>query len=87
MRITADTLVWLRLNGDVLEAAPTDAPPQAIDARSRDQVHGCLACNEPAQVAYIADTDKGPRWLDLCMKHSREVRQVSEKSRRPLSPQ
>lgn len=56
----------------LLKAEPTllpEAPPNAtnhIEHRTSDEVHSCLRCGEPAQLAYVADTEIGPRWLDLC---------------------
>jgi hypothetical protein len=31
-----------------------------------DEVHPCLRCGERAACAYIAETELGHRWLDLC---------------------
>lgn len=74
--ISAETLAWLRINGQILEAAPADASGRAIDTRREDEAHACLICGGRAQAAYIADTDAGPRWLDLCMPDSWRVRQI-----------
>ena len=72
VKITPESLTWLRLNGRILEDA-TGAAASDMDARLMNEVHGCLACNNPAQVTYVADTDDGPRWLDLCVTHARTV--------------
>lgn len=77
MRISADTLIWLRTNGRILEEAPVDPPGNVIDARREDEVHDCLICGMRAQAAYIAHTDDGPRWLDLCMRDADRVRRIS----------
>ncbi|MGI5171893.1 hypothetical protein ACQEU3_46880 [Spirillospora sp. CA-253888] len=56
----------------LLSAEPTllpEAPPDAgalINRRTQDEIHACLRCGEQAQLAYVADTLIGPRWLDLC---------------------
>ena len=37
-----------------------------IERRSRDEVHTCLGCGNCAELAFVAGTRIGPRWLDLC---------------------
>jgi hypothetical protein len=64
--IGADGLLHL------LKAEPTLMPPvptpsgAAIEHRRLDEVHPCLRCGERAACAYIAETELGHRWLDLC---------------------
>jgi hypothetical protein len=50
----------------LLPVAPEGAW-RLIEHRTKDEVHSCLRCGERAQAAYIAHTDAGNRWLDLCM--------------------
>jgi hypothetical protein len=50
----------------LMDAAPADFTGELMDHRARDEVHGCLRCGRPAQVAMVAHTKIGPRWLDLC---------------------
>jgi hypothetical protein len=59
-------LAWLKVEGDVLEAVRDGWTGADITHRTMDQVHPCLRCGQQAQLAYVAHTDKGPRWLDLC---------------------
>lgn len=71
---TAEGLLYL------LKAEPTllpEAPPDAtsrIEHRTHDEVHSCLRCGKGAQEAFVADTERGPRWLDLCHQCSRWLR-------------
>lgn len=56
----------LQAEPTLLSEAPDDANAEHIDHRRLDSVHPCLRCGQRAQVAYIATTDIGNRWLDLC---------------------
>lgn len=38
----------------------------------------CLYCGQTSQCAYVAHTDTGPRWLDLCHLHGLALRQGLE---------
>jgi hypothetical protein len=64
----------------LLKAEPTllpEAPPDAaarIEQRTHDEVHSCLRCGKRAQEAFVADTEIGPRWLDLCPECSHWLR-------------
>ncbi|ANZ35242.1 hypothetical protein BBK82_03290 [Lentzea guizhouensis] len=66
-RALADGLLHLvRAEPRLLEEAPADDQGAATTRRVQDEVHGCLRCGERAQVACIAHTKLGPRWVDLC---------------------
>lgn len=67
MTTLADGLLYL------IKAEPTLLPPApsvdmalAMEWRRRDEVHACLRCGHRAQCAFVADTDAGARWLDMC---------------------
>lgn len=60
----------------VLEAAPQLLEPAPLPAeltarmiidRSAAEIRLCLKCGRRAQVAVVAPTGAGPRWLDLCL--------------------
>lgn len=66
---TADGLLHLlKAEPSLLPPAPADRAvwAAAIEYRRADEIHTCLRCGNRANVAYIADTELGPRWLDLC---------------------
>lgn len=57
----------------LLKAEPTLLPPTPegdvaalIEHRRHDEVHACLRCGQRAAQAFVADTEIGRRWLDLC---------------------
>ena len=65
--IGADSMLHL------LKAEPTLLPPgpvtelgRAIERRRMDEIHNCLHCGRRAQCAFVAHTELGNRWLDLC---------------------
>lgn len=64
---TADGMLHL-LNAEptLLPEAPANVAPRDIDHRRLDAIHTCLRCGKRAKVAYVARTDIGNRWLDLC---------------------
>jgi hypothetical protein len=64
---TADGMLHL-LNAEptLLPKAPATFTAQDIDHRHVDAIHSCLRCGKRATVAYVANTDIGNRWLDLC---------------------
>lgn len=71
----ADGMLHLiKANPTLLPPAPSDWSAQAIEHRRNTEVHACLRCGNHAQCAYVADTDLGPRWLDLCWGCSHWVR-------------
>ncbi len=64
----ADGLLYLlRAEPTLLPPAPESNQVEAIEHRRKDEVHACLRCGARAQSAYIAATEIGPRWVDLCM--------------------
>lgn len=71
-----NVLLLVQQNPSLLPAAPLGVTAQMIDFRREDAVHDCLVCGERAGAAFVADTSEGPRWLDLCMSHSDEVRRA-----------
>jgi hypothetical protein len=56
----------LRTEPTLMPWAPAGDPAVLISRRTHDEVHSCLRCGQCAQVAYVAATVLGPRWLDLC---------------------
>lgn len=67
--ITADGLLFLiREEPTILPPGPStdEFPENAIETRVRDEEHPCLRCGNRAVVAYLAQTELGWRWLDLC---------------------
>lgn len=63
----ADGLLHLlKTHPELLDEAPATEQGPATSRRTSDEVHPCLRCGGRARVAYIALTDSGPRWLDLC---------------------
>lgn len=50
----------------MMNAAPVDYTPVDMHNRSHEPWHSCLRCGRKSQVALIADTRWGPRWLDIC---------------------
>lgn len=57
----------LKSEPTLLPQAPATYTAHDIDHRRLDEIHRCLRCGQPAALAYVADTEIGPRWLDLCM--------------------
>jgi hypothetical protein len=63
----ADGMLYLlRANPTLLPEAPTNATGEQMEHRRHDEVHACLRCGQRAQCAFVAHTDIGNRWLDLC---------------------
>ena len=60
----------LRAHPERMGAAPTTDQGVWIERRAASGLHECLRCGILAQVAFIADTKAGPRWLDLCSEHA-----------------
>ena len=60
----------LRDHPERMGAAPATDQATWIDHRASSGLHRCLRCGGLAQVAFIADTKAGPRWLDLCPEHA-----------------
>jgi hypothetical protein len=58
----------LRAEPTLLPAAPAGPVGlgSAIEHRRKDEIHACLRCGKRAHCAFIAHTDLGNRWLDLC---------------------
>ena len=56
----------LKAEPTLLPEAPSEASAAHIDQRRLSETHSCLRCGESAQEAFVADTEIGPRWLDLC---------------------
>lgn len=64
---SADGMLYLlRAEPTLLPRAPDDVTAAQMDHRRLDEVHACLRCGKRAQCAFVADTDLGKRWLDLC---------------------
>ena len=57
----------LKAEPTLLDPAPADFTGRDLEHRRLDEVHPCLRCGGRAQSAYVAATELGPRWLDLCM--------------------
>lgn len=68
LRLAEGMLHLLKAEPTLLPAAPLNTTAQQIDHRRLDEMHSCLRCGQPARLAYVASTELGPRWLDLCMK-------------------
>lgn len=63
----ADGLLHLlKAEPTLLDPAPESDHAQAIDHRRHTVGRICLRCGKPAHPALIADTELGPRFLDLC---------------------
>ncbi|MGH3376000.1 MAG: hypothetical protein ACRDP6_14775 [Actinoallomurus sp.] len=56
----------LKAEPTLLPEAPAAFTARDVDHRRLDEVHPCLRCGKRAHLAYVAHTDIGPRWLDLC---------------------
>lgn len=64
---TADGMLHLlKAEPTLLPEAPAGYTTQDMDRRRHDEIHPCLRCGQRAALAYVADTEIGPRWLDLC---------------------
>jgi len=61
----AGLLAFLAVHADLLHPVRGPCGPEAIEWRLA-HAHPCLRCGAIAMVAYIAGTERGPRWLDLC---------------------
>lgn len=65
----------------LIRAEPTLCPPVLgegdpvlmMQHRGHDEDHMCLACGKQANVAIIAATSAGGRWLDVCWDHYAEL--------------
>lgn len=71
----------LKVEPTLMPPAPEDATGEDIERRRNDEVHDCLVCGERATTALIVQdpngTWQGKRWLDLCMAHFIQVREVA----------
>jgi hypothetical protein len=56
----------LKAEPTLLPVAPESDWAAAIERRRLDEVHACLRCGQRAHCALVAETEIGPRWLDLC---------------------
>lgn len=56
----------LKAEPTLLPEAPDEATAAHITHRTHDESHECLRCGSRADIAFIAATEIGPRWLDLC---------------------
>jgi hypothetical protein len=75
--VNATGLLYLiRDNPTLLDPAP-DNDVAAMDRRKMDEVHSCLGCGKPARCAVVAETEVGPRWLDLCYACTHEIRKAN----------
>lgn len=63
---TAAFLGLLKAEPTLLDPAPAGWNEGAVTRRTRDEVHSCLRCGGRAAVAFVALTDAGLRWLDVC---------------------
>lgn len=75
----APLLAYLKVQGDLLEPVPPGWTGADITRRTHDEVHECIRCGERAQVAYVAETNAGDRWLDLCARDAYEARRAVER--------
>jgi len=66
MSTASGFLHLLKAEPTLLPEAPAGAGAAQIEHRRRDEVHPCLRCGKRAGAAFVADTELGPRWLDLC---------------------
>jgi len=66
MSLADGMLPLLKAEPRLLLPAPDTDLAQAIEHRRKNEIHICLRCPERARVAYIAQTDIGNRWVDLC---------------------
>jgi hypothetical protein len=57
-------LLWAEPS--LLPPAPLDVDIAAVERRRRGEVHACLRCGARAGCVFVAETDLGLRWLDLC---------------------
>lgn len=73
----AGMLLLLRAEPTLMPPAPTTDLGSAINRRREDEVHACLSCGGRAGHAFIAHTNAGPRWLDLCWPCSAAVRRAN----------
>ncbi len=66
--VSADGMLYLiRAEPSLLPAAPSGVDvAKAIEHRRHDEVHTCFRCGGRAQCAFVAHTEMGDRWLDLC---------------------
>jgi hypothetical protein len=70
-------LYLLRDEPTLMDPAPADVDAQAMERRRHDEAHTCLGCGTDARCAVVADTEMGPRWLDLCWRCLHEVKRVN----------
>ncbi len=70
-------LYLLRDEPTLMDPAPADVGVEAMERRKVDEVHTCLGCGGPAHCAVVADTELGPRWLDLCFGCVHEIRKAN----------
>ncbi len=59
-------LLLFKANPTLLPAAPDVFDGRMIEHRRKDEVHACLRCPSRAHTAYVAETELGNRWIDLC---------------------
>jgi hypothetical protein len=70
-------LYLLRDEPTLMDPAPADVDVPAMERRKLDEVHTCLGCGNRARCAVVADTELGPRWLDLCYGCVYEIRKAN----------
>ena len=59
-------LSLLKAEPTLMDHAPDPCSTAQMDHRRFDEVHACLRCGARAALVYVATTEIGPRWLDLC---------------------
>lgn len=69
-------LTSIRAHPEQLDPAPETDQGAAIEHRRLHETHQCGHCGKPATVAFIAGTEAGMRWLDLCAPHGVAVQNV-----------
>jgi len=62
----AGMLHLLKAEPTLLHPAPVNYTARDMEDRRHSGAHSCLRCGQSSQRAYVADTELGPRWLDLC---------------------
>lgn len=83
---SAAFLYRLREMPALMDSAPAGWTGDHITRRTQDEIHLCLRCDKPAQVAYVAHTKAGPRWLDLCALCAHWARRANELGSDPDEP-
>jgi hypothetical protein len=67
----------LKVNPSLMPEAPAQEPEKQIARRVNDEVHQCLRCGQRARFAFVAHTDWGNRWLDLCAECAHWLRRTA----------